>query len=145
MTVGMKQHKIVYVGTTAVAAPEQVVHVPSCFQRQRLTADPTLAVLLPPEVTRCPATDQGAGHLRRQTLLEVPLPGRVVRIGLPSDFHVSPDGGGPCLDQPDRLLATCLVRDRAAKALAAASGMCEVFRLYPSCGFVSVSPSRPTP
>jgi hypothetical protein len=50
--------------------------------------------------------------LSRQTLLKVQFPVRVVGIGLPLNFHVSSDWRSSCLDQPDRTLATCFVRDR---------------------------------
>src|SRR5262249_18894128 len=141
----MKQCEIVHRVAAAMDSPDQMVRMPAGFQRQRLTTQRTVPLLLQPKVTRRSAAGQGAGHLRRETLLEVQLPGRIVRIGLTPDFHVTANRQRPCPEQDDGMMAAVRIRHNAATLPATVARPSEVFSLHPSRRLVPVPSPCPTP
>src|SRR5262249_26493121 len=127
MTVGMEQHEVVYRVVTAVRTPEEMVDVPAFLERQRLTTRQAFPVLFQPQVTRRSPTQQGAGHLSGETLLEVQLPGRIVGIRRAADLHVTADAHGTGPAEKDGMNPTVLGCDQTVKRPAGVSAG-EVFR-----------------
>jgi len=122
----MKQYKVVNGVVAAEGAPKKVVDVPAFFERQRLTTDQTFPVLLQPKVACGPPSRQGAGHLMRQALFKVQLPGRIVGIRRSPDFHVSADWRVPGTDEKNGMKAAVLVPDGATKSPRIVAGTGEV-------------------
>ena len=82
MTGGVEHHLVLCGVRATVAAPDDVVEVPSCLIGERLVADRTEAVLCFPQRHELSLALKFVRHCRYQSLLEVDFPGRVVRVGL---------------------------------------------------------------
>src|ERR1700677_170929 len=145
VTVGMKQYQIADQLVTTQDAPEQVVDVPALLQRQGRMADQAFPVLLQPKVSRPRTARQGVGHPSRQTLLEVQLPGRVIRIRSTFNFHVPADGRGPRADEINSADTALFVPHLAAKPPTAVARLREVMGLDPRPRLVPMPPPCPTP
>src|SRR5436309_1686651 len=79
-----------------MAAPDDVVDVPSRLVGQRLVADGTETVLRFPLRQELTLSLEFGGHRPAQALLEVDFPGRVVGIGFSTQFGVSLDRRAKC-------------------------------------------------
>ena len=90
---GRVEHHPVLCGVQAtVAAPDDVVEVPSCLIGEGLVADRTEAVLCFPERHELSLSLKFGRHCRCQSLLEVDFPRGIVRVGF--RFHLDVAGLG---------------------------------------------------
>src|SRR5215470_5249968 len=91
MAVGMKQHAIVHSVTTAVRSPHDVMVMPSRERGDLLPTDDTETILGFPELQQGPTALELGLYLHTQSVFEVFLPARVVRIGLCFQLGVAPN------------------------------------------------------
>ena len=91
VAVRMQQHPILGTIRSTARAPDDVVIMPSRQGRDGLPADWATPLLGSPEVKRLPVAPELGRHLYAQAGRKVALPGRIIGIGLPSDFHMPPN------------------------------------------------------
>src|SRR4029450_856071 len=79
--------------TTLDSGPCPVLHACAgrCGGCDELAAHRAASLLVAPEVKRLPIAPELGRHLSTQTGGKVVLPGRIIGIGLPSDFHIPPN------------------------------------------------------
>src|SRR5262245_28615938 len=92
VTVRMDQREIVRQVLASVHAPPPVVNLPAALRQQWFPTDRAFPSLAVPEALNPRPTHGGRRHPLSDTLLEVRLPGGLVRVGLPADLDVTPDG-----------------------------------------------------
>src|SRR5439155_20624849 len=129
----------------AVDTPLPMVHVPTIFQRQRLTAHPTQPLLLQPKVTHRPTTRQRFLHLVTETLLEVRLPRRIVGVRVTPNLYASPYTDRAGREQVNDRAFPVSADDYPCKHSLPATHPFEILRLHPGSTFLVVSPTRPPP
>jgi hypothetical protein len=66
--------------------------MPAGIVGQLLLTDGTDTILFSPQVVKLSCSSQRVFHLTRKPFLQVEFPGRAIRVGIPFDFDVSPDG-----------------------------------------------------
>jgi hypothetical protein len=144
VTVGMQQHSILGPVRSSTRTRDDVVVVPPRRGCDELAAHPAASLLVAPEVKRLPTAPELGRHLSTQTGGKVVLPGRIIGIGLPSDFRMPPNWrcghfhqavfagrapvGPPALEHP------LVVTDGSEVALA-----------DPAPAFVRMTPRGPSP
>ena len=92
MAIGMKKDPIACQITASFRSPDDVVAVPAGLCGDLLGADWADPLLRFPQVQQLLSASQRAAHLGSQSLLEVRLPDRIIRVGMRSDLDVSPNG-----------------------------------------------------
>ena len=92
--------------------------------------------------------DEGGGFLgfiATETLFKVQLPGRIVGIRRPSDFHMPLDCRRTGTDQEDRVATAFVVTYPTTELPAPVVGSSEVVTPHPGSGFAPMPPTCPTP
>src|SRR5262245_49420598 len=132
MAIRVEEHAVLQFIPAPMAAPDDVVFVPSCFFSDCLVAGGADPFLLLPQLEQCPLALERVDHLCCGSLFEVDFPGWVIRIGRPFDFVVPLDRH-PCSEAQLSLarLSVWSCPFAAEDPLAFSDGM-KVFVFHPS-------------
>jgi hypothetical protein len=92
MTIGVEKNPISCQVRAAYRSPNDVMAVPAGLCGDLLGADWADSLLRFPQVQQLLSASQRTAHLGSQSLLEVRLPDRIIRICLSTDLDMSPNG-----------------------------------------------------
>ena len=145
MAVGMEQLQVVQAILATVYTPDPVVDLPLFFLLQELSAATTASSLLLPQIRDLRTPGQGCLHPLEQPSLEVPLPCRVIRVGLAANLHMPLDAYSSRLHQADGVRLSLTIPDSSGKHPTAVPEPLEVFLLDPLPAFLTMALAAPTP
>lgn len=123
-----------------MAAPDDMVDVPSRLIREWLIAYETAAMVCFPEHHQLSLTIECCRHRPIHALLKVDFPGRVVGICYRTEFDISLDGGAGCRTEVFPLSLNL----PEEHPVASATGV-EIAGFDPACGLGGVMAFCPTP
>jgi hypothetical protein len=145
VVVGMKKHTVFRPVAAAVRSPHNMMVVPSGQRGDLLTTHDTDTVLSFPEMKQLPTAPQVGFHLHTESVLEVFLPVRVVRVDIRFQLGIALDRHLGRFEQVVGLAFSLCSHDVPLEDPMPVTHRAEGLPLDPARALVGVSPFRPTP
>ena len=145
VAVGMEKDPIFRAVTAAMRSPHDMLGVPSSQRRDLLTAYGTDTVLRFPEIQQLSTASQVGFHLHTQSVFEVFLPVRVVRVGIRFQLGIALDRHLRCLEEVIALAFSLGIDDVSREDPVPVSHRTEILPLHQAWGLGGMSPFGPTP